>query len=511
MKEEAKPTDGTAAVATTASVLSAPGLPASKVHPHPMTARFDSNFYTATDSLAAAERAWGLREGLRLEQPSFVGETDAAAIKRLLFQAALMHAADSGDAGDLKMVKKLRVLWYKDQKAGKKMFPLAYRGDAFYMSPLQTAVAYEDTSTSILDELLRLPILLHVQSRATEFPALTRATFCHNFDALRHLIDAGYNINFRDSATGATAIVSQDERDTRETEGTHWMRDSLLIHLGTSACCSGSQNAAVSNGISLPDVLKFTSQLLELHADPFIPDHEGNCALTYCVFSGFPAVLKKLLAASMKDAIAKWLHTPNEYGVYPMHYALNRQLPWNADGSAIVSMLISVGGDVDAPTSAAGLTPLQVWTGSGSAQYAEELAKVMKKDLKEVRQMLTAERKRWQTKGPPKRQSTATSAQIVRMRRMRRGGVHAGAHFCCWCLSSLGSHRERPVVWRRAEEGRVSQRVRGDRRREAGVRVRDGDACHAGVTRLPRGVHREAVDGRSSVRRGQRDRRGREE
>lgn len=172
---------------------------------HPLIQHFDTKLYESTEF--EAERAWGLREGLRLEQPSYVGESDTAAIRRLLFQAALAHATDEGDNGSLSTVKKL-VKIYKHESVGKKMFPLAYRGDAFYYSPLQTAVAYEDTSTGILDQLLQLPFLLHTQSRATEFPALTRAIFCRNFVGAKHLLEAGYNVNFRDSATGATAIVS---------------------------------------------------------------------------------------------------------------------------------------------------------------------------------------------------------------------------------------------------------------------------------------------------------------
>ena len=137
------------------------------------------------------ERKWGTAEGLRVEQCSYVGESDSAAIKRLLFQRMLFNAVEKGDSGDEAEVKRLVSHWQRMQAEGKRrMWPLVYRADVDEYSPIQSCVAMEDQAAGhkLLKIILQLPNNLHVQSYRPEWMALSLAITSGNVEAADILI-----------------------------------------------------------------------------------------------------------------------------------------------------------------------------------------------------------------------------------------------------------------------------------------------------------------------------------
>jgi hypothetical protein len=162
-----------------------------------------------------------LPDGLRVEQCSFARgadvESDAAAIKRLLFQQRLFFAVDADPYGDESAVRALVAEWKKAEADGARMYPLAYRFDVCFVDPLQVAVAYEEPNDAIVELLLSLPQCWHVQNRAVRRAALHEAAALARIEPtdpkgggkayLQLLLDAGWQVNHRDVATGSTPLA----------------------------------------------------------------------------------------------------------------------------------------------------------------------------------------------------------------------------------------------------------------------------------------------------------------
>ena len=153
----------------------------------PHAARRDTSIYCSMSH--HEERRWGTPDGLRVEQCSYAGESDAAAIRRLIFQRQLFQAVEAGDDGDEVRVRALVEQWEAASASGKRMWPLVYRHDVEMKHPLQIAVAYESQDTAIIKLILRLPHSLHVQSRATEHHALHLAAYLSMHGHIKLLLE----------------------------------------------------------------------------------------------------------------------------------------------------------------------------------------------------------------------------------------------------------------------------------------------------------------------------------
>lgn len=327
--EEAK----SAAATTSAASSSAAAAASSSSAAAPASA---SSIYASQGH--ALERRWGTHEGLRIDQCSYEGESDSAAIKRLLFQAQLFHAVNEGDFGKLDKVKELVTQWKQAEHKGKRMFPLVYRSDVAWHHPLRVCVAYENGDTAILSELLRLPINLHIQSAIPAPHALHEACAVEFPTAREKLIKAGCDINLRDLRTGATAL-------------------SFLF----TTLPSTSENPAAFNDRLLTTARWLTSQ----GADPRVCTDQGNDALSFLVFKPEPLRLSILqhLISVVREKDPKWIreHT-NAYGSTLMHYALHQRFDAECD-LAQLEALIAAGARVDGPENRAGQKPLQCFAG----------------------------------------------------------------------------------------------------------------------------------------------------
>jgi len=138
------------------------------------------------------ERMWGTPDGLRVEQCSYAGESDAAAIRRLLFQRQLFQAVEAGDDGDEPAVRRLVAEWKHERDEGhKRMWPLVYRADVDDESPIQSAVfmANQEAGHSLLALLLQLPHAFHVQSQRELWAALPLAVDSSNMAAVDQLLN----------------------------------------------------------------------------------------------------------------------------------------------------------------------------------------------------------------------------------------------------------------------------------------------------------------------------------
>ena len=296
----------------------------------------------------AIERRWGTHEGLRIEQCSYGGESDPAAIKRLLFQMQLFHAVEEGDDGNLTKVKDLVAAWKQAEKS-KRMFPLVYRCDVAWDHPLRVAVTYESGDTAILSELLKLPLNLHIQS-AIPMPHALHEACAMNFTAAREkLVEAGCDINVRDVRTGATPLV-------------------YLFTIQPP----DSENPAVFNDRLLATARWLTSQ----GADPRVCTDMGNDALSFLVFRPEPlriSILQHLLSV-VAALDPHWVrdHT-NAADSTLMHYALCQR--FDADNEVKqLKALLDAGARVDGPQNRAGQTPLQCFAGLQGKQAAAALA-----------------------------------------------------------------------------------------------------------------------------------------
>ena len=138
------------------------------------------------------ERMWGTPDGLRVEQCSYAGESDAAAIRRLIFQRQLFQAVEAGDDGDEPAVSRLVAEWKRERDEGhKRMWPLVYRADVDDESPIQSAVfmANQEAGNRLLALLLQLPHALHVQSQRELWAALPLAVDSSNIAAVDQLLN----------------------------------------------------------------------------------------------------------------------------------------------------------------------------------------------------------------------------------------------------------------------------------------------------------------------------------
>lgn len=144
-------------------------------------------------------RRWGLAEGLRIDQCSYAGESDSAAIKRLLFQRSLYLATESGDSGDATEVRRLVSVWKSAERSGRRMYPLVYRADCDEYSPIQVAVEMvnQQAGLELLTMILELSNNLHVQSARMEWEAGSLVAANSNMEALDLLI--------KGQSTGSTA------------------------------------------------------------------------------------------------------------------------------------------------------------------------------------------------------------------------------------------------------------------------------------------------------------------
>ena len=175
---------------------------------HPLITRLDSSIYTQSNR--RTERRWGLTEGLHIEQCSYVGESDPAAITRLLFSRLCYDATERGDNGDAAEVRRLVGLWKAAEASGARMFPLVFRWDAAWRSPLQTAAVYEDSSTAILRILLELPISFHVQPAKAQHSALHLAAEAGSLEAVGMLLDGPSHCNARPSGRASPPQADSD-------------------------------------------------------------------------------------------------------------------------------------------------------------------------------------------------------------------------------------------------------------------------------------------------------------
>jgi len=357
----------------------------SSIHPHPLLASFDSSVY-ATPSSDVNARKWGLPEGMRIEHPSYEGESEEAAIKRLIFSQALFDAVDAGDNGNLDAVKRLVKEWLDAERSGRfKMYPLMYRADHAYNHPLHVAVSYEDDNVAILYELLKLPFAFHVQSAATNYPPLHAAAMNNNEAAVRALIDAGCNVNFRDVVTGKTPflcliadvcpIIEQDDDDGDDGDDA-----SALV---------AAEYRTQSNIFQMMNLLTMNG------SDLYARDDDGNNALHHIAHTGWKFKLLQTIRQKMKqhNRATEMANMQNQYGCTHMHFALAQ--PFNRPSHLkILRTLFNAGGTITEPRSIAGMTPLQCLAPNTPQQTLIEIADTVRMDVEELKRGMKHPRER---------------------------------------------------------------------------------------------------------------------
>lgn len=341
------------------------------------------------------ERKWGTMDGLRIDQESYAGESDSAAIKRLIFQRKLALAAEDGDDGNLREVKRLVLLWKKAQKEGKKMFPLVYRADVDFFSPLQTAVSYASESTAILAQLLQLPINPHVQPARFQFAPFTLSLVSNNPRAAWMLLQAEHcpaDINMRDAANGKTALHAVAEMKTMADP------DSLV----------GDSESAYTTETY---ICHLTRELIERGADPNIVDANGNTPLHVAAHRGLPALISLLLqwnakqeaGASLSSAeLSSFVTAVNVFGNTALHYAFYTA-HHSERHAAGLSLLLSLGLEVRSPKNRQGLSPLQLFAAFDSDVGKKICKEQLKMNMEDVQAVVEPARKIVKKKGQTER------------------------------------------------------------------------------------------------------------
>lgn len=323
---------------------------------HPLLIGRCSEPYT---SLAkSANRCWGLHEGLLIEECRYKTETQDGAIKRLIFQQLLLNAVEEGKSGNLKKVQSLVDEWSQCyEQCRYDMFPLVYRGDAFFESPLQIAPAYSTNDEIILTRLLRLPFLYHLQARCHEFAPLHQAVVAMNERAVALLITWGYNINHRDGMNGRTPLIE-------------------LCRLEFDETTIQGQHMANEQERMLHRLLVFKPTIL-------LPDDDGNTSITYCIAHLRINLLTKLLNKLTKRQKLFEFNRPNKYGSTPIHYLFYRRLPWSQRHLDIIALVYNEIGDLslDTPLNHMGKSPIQVSTiGYADSNMIERLEEIIRVD-----------------------------------------------------------------------------------------------------------------------------------
>ena len=354
---------------TTAASPSNPSAPLmDQVRVHPLVAAIDSSVYVDAHFHDAQRYGCFFREGAdEMGQPIVrgegwcieslrrkgYGESKEAACKRLLFQHALLQAAEADPYGDADEVHRLVELWLADEPHSS-MHPLCYRADGFWISPLQIAVAYDraddEFDNAILFDLLRLPHSFHIQSASKEWTALTKAILANNREGADMMLKAGYNINQRDVATGRTAFFNA----AVELPETHQPEE-------------------------VKSLLRF---LVDEHdADVTLADDSENTIIHLFAFLGqLPSLIgfiaKRLGPAAMEALVER----VNSAGSTAMHIALANAFEEGADGAAdveVVRQLSMHSARVDGPVNLAGHTPLHLFAGRSSDAHVPELARIL--------------------------------------------------------------------------------------------------------------------------------------
>jgi hypothetical protein len=390
--DDATGSDFGTASAGMASASSAPALPPV----HSLLRGFDSSVYADVDG-RHHERRWGRAEGMRIDQCSFEGESDEAAIKRLLFQRSLLAAVEAEPTGDLARARQLVDQWQKAFASGKRMYPVCYRWDAFRHSPLTVAVQYDHDSTdgvghavndnSMLELLLTLPHALHVQSAACEYPALHMAVSTGNMSGAKLLLQAGFHPDARDLVTGCTAL--------------HALLKESIVTADDPEC---------------DKLYEHCRMLLNAKADIHAHDNKGNSIWHYLAWLHWPTQLVcRLLQRAFKKGQRDKLFQANHAGNTPLHYWIERLSKTSGtDAGAEIVMLQIYAAVRELPQalqirnhtctsssclrhcSCEGQTPLQLWSNSTDVTAAN-LAKALHTTVNELRRLRQPTREQVQT------------------------------------------------------------------------------------------------------------------
>ena len=340
------------------------------------------------------ERRWGTQEQLQLDCSRYKNETSEAAIKRLLFQRRLLFAVEAGDDGNLHGVQQLVKEWHKAAETYE-MFPLVYRGDTDVTHPMQVAVRYLSENLSVLHELVKLPQLLHIQSRRFLFAALPLAALNGNFKAVDILLRAGWNINNRDIANGKTILHAIAQNDTIENDQT------------TFTECDSSYTTSSM-------LCEWTAKALVRGADPTIVDDNGNTPLITAVHHGQPELVSLYLqwnalnearsdpTRSSIQSISKssFLHHANIYGNTCLHYAFYMAFK-SEQHFTCLKLLLSTNGwsDVHLPKNKLNQSPLELFTAPESPFGQRVCREILKMKPQQVQLECHPPRKRVKRRG----------------------------------------------------------------------------------------------------------------
>ena len=343
--------------AAAASSIAASAVSSSSVHP--LIRGLDTSVYRSYGH--HEERRWGLTEGLLIEACQYKGESNQAACKRLLFQHSLQEAVDADPYGDVDEVKRLVQLWLDAEKSGARMFPLCYRADAFCLSPLQIAIAYEQDDKPcdniILCELLRLPHSFHVQSASDVYMASQRAIEVENFEGLQMLLKAGCDVNCRDVVTGRACLhVAVCE-----------LPEEKIRHGDTEP-----------SRLSDAELQQHCQMLLDAGAQLLLTDSDGNNVYHLLAFLGdsphlFHFFLQKLKESGQVAALRGINHAGNT----PMHYVMASEFEDDTDVKNLI-YLSRFDKEVNEPTNNLGHTPLQQFAGRTSDEHIDAISKALR-------------------------------------------------------------------------------------------------------------------------------------
>jgi len=181
---------------------------------------------------------------------------------------------------------------------------------------------------------------------------------------------AGLNVNFRDIATGNTALYHVSERTPMEQE-----KPDTFAALKT----------------------KTAQFLTERGADPRVCNNDGTDCISVAVCNASNVSLVRHLLSVLPDKSFLASHT-NDYGNSCMHYALHHTFNKPVHEQQL-QLLLDSGVSVNAPKNTLGQTPLQVWAGY-TAKSAAKCAILMGVQLQDVIPLIQQpERKKGPSKG----------------------------------------------------------------------------------------------------------------